>query len=41
MMHWAGEWQRARDEGQQIPYFDLWSYYRYLAPPQKSNSRTR
>jgi len=35
MMHWAGEWQRARDNGRQIPYYDLWSYYRHLAPRQK------
>ena len=41
MMHWAGEWQRARDEGRQIPYYDLWSYYRDLAPPQKANPRTQ
>jgi hypothetical protein len=30
MVHWAGEWERARAEGGQIPYHDLWSYYRNL-----------
>jgi hypothetical protein len=39
MMHWAGEWQRARDEGRQIPYYDLWSHYRYLTPCQNGNPR--
>jgi hypothetical protein len=34
MMHWAGEWERARDERRQIPYYDLWSYYRHLTPSQ-------
>ena len=32
MMHWVGEWERARSEGRQIPYYDLWSYYRCMAP---------
>ena len=35
MMHWAGEWDKARDEGRQIPYYELWSYYRHLSPAQK------
>jgi hypothetical protein len=34
MVHWAGEWAKARAEGRQIPYHDLWSYYRHLAPFQ-------
>ncbi|GAA0934101.1 hypothetical protein [Virgisporangium aurantiacum] len=27
MVHWAGEWQRARQENRPIPYADLWNYY--------------
>jgi hypothetical protein len=34
MVHWAGEWAKARAAGRQIPYHDLWSYYRHLAPFQ-------
>ena len=30
LMHWAGEWARARDTGEQIPHFDLWNFYRRL-----------
>jgi len=41
MMHWAGEWQRAQNEGRPIPYYDLWSYYRYLRPSQKENPPTQ
>jgi hypothetical protein len=37
MMHWAGEWERARDERRQIPYYDLWSYYRHLASSQRDH----
>lgn len=29
LLHWAGEWARARRENATIPYHDLWSYYRY------------
>jgi hypothetical protein len=29
-VHWAGEWERARREGGDIPYLDLWRHYRYL-----------
>ncbi|WFE29199.1 hypothetical protein O7623_08440 [Solwaraspora sp. WMMD791] len=29
MLHWAGEWARARRENTTIPYHDLWSYYRH------------
>jgi hypothetical protein len=27
MVHWAGEWQRARSENRPIPYAELWNYY--------------
>ena len=30
LVHWAGEWARARLEGTQIPHYDLWSHYREL-----------
>ena len=30
LVHWAGEWQRARDEGGKIPYYDLWQHYRAM-----------
>lgn len=30
LMHWAGEWMRARDTNQQIPYFELWDFYRRM-----------
>ena len=39
MMHWAGEWAKARDEGRQIPYHDLWSYYRHLPSQKEKGSR--
>jgi hypothetical protein len=39
MMHWAGEWARSKSEGRQIPYHDLWSYYRYRTPFQPGNRR--
>jgi hypothetical protein len=29
LMHWAGEWSRARDEDRQIPYHELWNFYRF------------
>jgi hypothetical protein len=41
MMHWAGEWERARDEGRQIPYYDLWSYYRYSMSSRLGSPQTR
>jgi hypothetical protein len=28
LVHWAGEWLRARTAGQQIPYYRLWRHYR-------------
>ncbi|GAA3733283.1 hypothetical protein GCM10022225_14250 [Plantactinospora mayteni] len=30
LVHWAGEWLRARTEGGQIPYHDLWRHYREM-----------
>ncbi|WP_212843733.1 hypothetical protein [Catellatospora sp. IY07-71] len=36
LMHWAGEWARARDTGAQIPYFALWNHYRRLRDPQET-----
>jgi hypothetical protein len=31
LVHWAGMWwQLERGEREQIPYYDLWSHYRYL-----------
>lgn len=31
LVHWAGEWQRVRAEGGQVPYHDLWHHYRSMA----------
>ncbi len=31
LVHWAGEWHRAKVEGGTIPYHDLWQHYRRLA----------
>jgi hypothetical protein len=31
LVHWAGEWQRVRTEGGQIPYYELWQYYRAMS----------
>jgi hypothetical protein len=28
LVHWAGEWARAAREGHQVPYLDLWRFYR-------------
>ncbi|MGY3519423.1 hypothetical protein [Micromonospora haikouensis] len=33
LMHWAGEWARARATGRQIPYVELWKHYRRLREP--------
>jgi hypothetical protein len=30
LMHWAGEWARAREENRQIPHFELWDFYRRM-----------
>jgi hypothetical protein len=30
LVHWAGEWQRARDEKQPLLHHALWSFYRHL-----------
>ena len=30
LVHWAGEWERARLSGGVIPHRDLWQYYRSL-----------
>ncbi len=30
LVHWAGEWARARLAGRDIPHLDLWQYYRSL-----------
>lgn len=30
LVHWAGEWERARKEGTQIPHHELWDFYRRL-----------
>jgi hypothetical protein len=30
LMHWAGEWAQARQENRQIPYFELWNFYRRM-----------
>jgi hypothetical protein len=32
LVHWAGEWQKVREQGGQIPHHDLWAYYRELVP---------
>jgi glycosyltransferase involved in cell wall biosynthesis len=29
LVHWAGEWERARSEGQPIRNLQLWEFYRY------------
>lgn len=28
LVHWAGEWQRARKENRGLPLFELWNFYR-------------
>jgi hypothetical protein len=30
LVHWAGEWQRAREENQPIPHLGLWEFYRNM-----------
>lgn len=30
LVHWAGEWHRARKENQPLPHHALWSFYRYM-----------
>jgi hypothetical protein len=30
LVHWAGEWKRAREENRLIPLYGLWSFYRHL-----------
>jgi hypothetical protein len=30
MVHWAGEWHRARKEKQPLPHLELWDFYRYM-----------
>jgi hypothetical protein len=32
LVHWAGEWDRARREGTSIRYYEFWRHYRELAP---------
>ncbi|GAA1766981.1 hypothetical protein GCM10009681_42580 [Luedemannella helvata] len=32
LVHWAGQWERVRREGGDIPYRQLWEHYRSLAP---------
>jgi hypothetical protein len=32
LVHWAGEFQKARQQGSQIPNHELWAYYRGLVP---------
>lgn len=32
LVHWAGEWVRARHAGRDIPHKGLWQYYRSLHP---------
>jgi hypothetical protein len=44
LVHWAGEWLRARTEGGEIPYHDLWRHYRAMGgidtPTQFENPAT-
>lgn len=30
LVHWAGEWQSARKENRQVPFYELWSFYRRM-----------
>lgn len=30
VVHWAGEWERARFAGRDIPHREFWQYYRSL-----------
>jgi hypothetical protein len=38
MVHWAGEWERARLTGRQIPHFGLWQFYRSLHDSASKNA---
>ncbi|BCJ58149.1 hypothetical protein [Micromonospora endophytica] len=31
LVHWAGEWERVRAQGGQLPYHELWQHYRAMA----------
>src|SRR6185437_12599397 len=30
LVHWAGEWHRAREEKRPLPHHALWDFYRYM-----------